>query len=269
MAVNGNQGEVVIRKSSRQIYGIAPFKVVALNASMEHLIELGIPATKEPEELSKDGKRIINFYLKTNLPEVKKEGSVDKSLEELGLETQLINKLTFFLSDALKGSKDGSTAVWINSFGSICSAPAGSTPADNTWWKHNGEHIAREGEIELIQFIRSWVNAATGDEVFIEDWDALLKGNLTELRDVVKTFTDNVVRAMIEVKVDDKGQARTQIGVRHFEPWNITILTQWVKTYNKVNPPTYFSYVLKEFVPTAPVPTDDPEVTSEEKSDWG
>ena len=269
MAVKGNQGEVVVRKPSRLIYGIAPFKVVALNPTMEHLIELGIAATKEPEELTKDGKRIINFYLKSVLPEVKKEGSTDKSLDELGLESQIVNRVTFFLSDKLKGREDGSTKVWINSFGAICSAPTGENPADVSWWKRNGEHVAREGEVELIQFLRAWVNAAPADEVFIEDWDALLAGNLAELRDVVNTFTNNIVRAMIEVKVDDKGQSHTNIGNRHFEPWNITAITYWLKAYNKVSATIHYSYELKEFVPSVVTPTSDPANTGDEGGkDW-
>jgi len=267
MAVTGNAGEVKVQKEFKTIYGIAPFKVVAINPSMDQLISLGINAQKEPEYI-KDDKARIEIWMESQLPKTKVEG-VDKSLEELGIEKQLVHKLTVFVSDKNKGKSDGSTTTWINSFGSICSTPAGSNPSAS-WWKSQGEHIAREGEIELIKFIRAWVNAGGGDEVSIDNWDLLVKGNIKELKDILTTFKDNIVRSMISVTTSKDGKTYSAIDQQHHEPWNIVGLTNWAKSFNG-NPPKagkYISFTLKEFVATEPTPTADAAPTSEASSEW-
>jgi len=266
MAIHGNEGKVEVQKNFKTIYGIAPFKVVAINPSLEQLVSLGINAQKEPEYV-KDDKTRIEIWVQSQLPLTKVEG-VDKSLEELGLEKQLVQKMAVFISDKNKGKADGSTTTWINAFGSICSTPSGDTPSAS-WWKSQGQHVAREGEIELIKFIRAWVNAGAGDEVSIDNWDALLKGNVKELRDILTSFKDNIVRSMISVTVKD-GKTYAAIDQQHHEPWNIVGLTNWAKSFNG-NPPRagkFISFSLKEFVATEPTPTADAPEASAASSDW-
>jgi len=264
MAVKGNTGNVEVTKSFRTIYGIAPFKVVAINPTQEQLIALGVNAQKEPEYLGE--KTRIDIWCQSVLPEKPVVGGPDKSLEELGIEKQLIQKESIFISDKLKGKEDGTTTVFVNSFGSICSVAAGQQPAAS-WWKTNGQHVAREGEIELIKFLRAWVNAGSGDEVSIDDWSALIRGNVKELRDILTLFKDNIVRSMIEVRVQE-GKVYAGIYTSHHEPWNITGLTNWMKEFKVAKKNRFISYQLKEFVPTEPQATPDAEPSAEQKSEW-
>lgn len=266
MAITGHQGEEVVTKGLRIIYGIAPFKVLAVNPSMDELISIGVNAQKEPDYVG--DKARIEFWLQTCLNKEPKSGGSEKSLDELGIEKQMVLKLTIFVSDALKGKADGSTTVWINNFGNVSSTPAGETPSAS-WWKPAGQRVAREGEIELIKFLRSWVNAGSRDEVFIDDWDALLKGNVKELREIIKLYKDNIVRSMIEVRISKEGKMYSGIYDSHHEPWNIVGISNWVKEIKgnqKRN--RFLSLELKEFVQGDIVPTDDPTPTTEEKSSW-
>lgn len=265
MAVQGNQGEVIVTKGIKTIYGIAPFKVLLVNPTMDELISLGVKATKEPEYATEDKMR-IDFWCKTVLPEHPIKGSTDKSLEELGIEDQMVHKFTSFISNKTKGKADGSTETWINNFGSVCSVLPGQQPSA-TWWKTTGQRKAKEGEIELIKFIRAWVNAGPNDEVFFDDWDALVRGNVKELREIIATFKDNIVRLMIEVKVTGDGKTYSSIGNKHFEPWNVVGLTYWAKQYKVTPKNVYHSFQLAEFVPPVVTPTEDP--TPDETSDWG
>ena len=266
MAVTGNKSDVIVTKSYKTIYGIAPMKVVAINPTMDQLISIGINAQKEPEYVG--DKTRLEIWLETQLTEKKVEGSVDKSLEELGIEKQLVNKLTIFTSNTKKGKSDGSTVVWINNFGRICSTASNEQPAAS-WWKADGQHVAREGEIELIKFLRAWVNAGPTDEVFIDDWDALVAGNVKELRIILSDFKNNIFRSMIEVRVTKEGKAYAGIYGNHHEPFNIVGLTNWAKEFKEQKAGHYVSYQLKEFVHADPTPTADAaDVSSEAKSEW-
>lgn len=265
MAFKGNQGEVVVQKNFKTIYGIAPFKVVAINPSMDELIALGIKAQKESEYVGDDKTR-IEIWCRSILPETKAAGQIDKSLEELGIGDQLVTKMAVFVSNKDKGKSDGSTQTWINNFGQICSVNVGETPSAS-WWKKSGERVSKEGEIELIKFIRAWLNMGPDDESYIDDWGKLVAGNVKELKDIMKDYKDNVVRSMIEVKHKD-GKTFASIGNRHHEPWNITGTAGWSRAYKMTPIGTYFSYQLQEFTPQAVTPTDDPAVAADE-SEWG
>lgn len=270
MAVKGNTGDgsaesKVVTKSFKIIYGIAPFKVVAINPNMEQLISLGINAQKEPEYLGEKSR--VDIWMQTILSPTRVEGSADKSLEELGVEKQLIQKLTIFISDTAKGKSDGSTSVWINNFGSISSTPAGEQPTAS-WWKPNGQHIAREGEIELVKFLRAWVNAGPTDEVYIDDWAALIRGNVKELRDILITFKNNIVRSMIEVRVNKEGKSFAGINDSHHEPWNIVGLTNWTKAFKQLKTGQHISYSLKEYIAADPLPTADVPASSAANTEW-
>lgn len=265
MAVKGNSSDVIITKSFKTIYGIAPFKVVAINPTMDQLIALGVNAQKEPDYLANDRVR-VEFWLQSQLPKVKVEGA-DKSLEELGIENQIVQKLSIFISDKNKGKADGSTTTWTNNLGQIAGTPAGGTP-QASWWKTTGQHIAKEGEIEILKFLRAWVNAGSTDEVSIDDWAALLKGNVKELRDILMTFKDNIVRSMIEVRTSKDGKFYPGISSQHHEPWNIVGLTGWAKSFNSNPPKAAYSFILKEFVPTEVTPTEDAAPAEGASSEW-
>lgn len=266
MAVKGNTGEVEVTKQFKTIIGIAPFKVVAINPTMEQLVSLGINTQKEPEYLGKKSR--IDFWMQTQLPATS-DGGADKSLAELGIEKQLLEKQTIFISDEQKGKSDGSTVVWINKFGNICSTATGDKPSAS-WWKPDGEHIAREGEIEVLHFIRSWINSGPTDEVSIDDWSALIRGNVKELRDILKDYKENIVRSMIEVRISKEGKTYHGIYTGHHEPWNITSLTNWTKEFKVLKQGQHVSYQLQEFKHSNPIPTEDaaPAADATEKTAW-
>lgn len=271
MAVKGNIGDgsadsKVVTKSFKTIYGIAPFKVVAINPTMEQLISLGINAQKEPEYQGEKSR--VDVWMESVLPVKKTEGSVDKSLEELGIEKQLIQKASIFISNTTKGKADGSTAVWINNFGNISGAPTGTQPTAS-WWKPEGQHIAREGEIELIKLIRAWVNAGPTDEVNIENWEALIRGDVKELRQILVDFKNNIVRSMIEIRVSKEGKPFAGINVDHHEPWNIYGLSGWTKAFKQLKERQFISYSLKEYIASDPTPTADaPASTTGDQTVW-
>lgn len=264
MAISGNQGNVEVVKNYKQIYGIAPFKVLTVNPTMEELNAIGVNAQNEPNYIG--DKTRIEIWCQSVLNAEPVVGSPDKSLKELGIEKQLVSKMSVFISNEQKSNSDKTKYVWINNYGQVLSAPTGSSPSQS-WWKKQGERIAREGEIELIRFIRAWVNASPStDEVFIDDWDKLMAGNVSEIREIIKTYKDNIVRSAIEISISKDGKAFAGIYNGHHEPWNVTGLKNWQDQFKTPRKNRFYSLTLKEFEHVEP--TADTAAPEEAKSAW-
>ena len=56
------------------------------------------------------------------------------------------------------------------------------------------------GEETLINFVKQWANVANGDEAYFESIAKIVKGDITEVKALVKLLENNEVRLLVGVK---------------------------------------------------------------------
>jgi hypothetical protein len=79
---------------------------------------------------------------------------------------------------------------------------------ENMSWfsKHKPLREAMEGEAELIEFFRNFLNLGSRDEAGFENYKAIASGNVDELRKYVSRWgATNAVVVLLGAKIDDKG----------------------------------------------------------------
>jgi hypothetical protein len=107
---------------------------------------------------------------------------------------------------------------WLNKIGQESWSPKNSDGTQDAsalpdWYDaKQGGYICPRGYDGLIEFIKSWANVANKDEVFLETCDAICKGDVEELKELIKALKSNRTRILTYVR-DGKYQA---VYTRHF-----------------------------------------------------
>lgn len=120
-----------------------------------------------------------------------------------------LHRESFFLTKRPRTSMDGSSQQWVNNFAQFCYAPTGEQP-NFDWFNSEGQRPAWEGEQELIEFIRAWVNhkgGKKGEELYFENWDAIFAGNFSEIKGILAQIdpkNPNKVGVLFGVRTVDK-----------------------------------------------------------------
>ena len=208
----------------KRFIGVGSFKILAVNPNKAQLESIyGRTLDNEPEYLGEtdvtiDGKTMrrkqirIDFIIQTN-PE-----------KNNGIE--LIDKVSFFLVDAPTMARTGKVQV-LNRYGeSTYATPAfveqGTVDSQMSWFNTEGLKKAYSGEVELISFIKSWLGIpirswrADGQTHEIENKDDAVatlenvakyfKGDITELKSLVKAMPEQMVKILMGVKTTDEGR---------------------------------------------------------------
>ena len=184
--------------------------------------------------------------------------------------SNMLGKAAFFLENRQRSNKNGDKVEVINNFGqstwaaSVEEALEKVGKGGNKWFKPNGARVALVGEVQLITFLRDWLNVSPEDEATIDSYDNLFKGNFKELQQYVKQAEKNTIYTLSTVK-DGKYQ---QIHTGFFARAQFTLptvmrkLMNYVEDQKKAGYPLKdaFSYDFKEYVPQ--VVTPDPEPAS-------
>jgi hypothetical protein len=187
MAINSNASTEVVQGGGIQLYsGIANFKVIAVNPTMEELHALDINVKTEP-----------NYSLSTSFGDRTK-------LTFWVQNDDLTTKVDILVSSEVRETKAGGKFQWINSIGQSTWADDDGPKYD--WWKTEGQRKAYIGEETLIFFTKAWANVATGDEVSYETIKDIVNGNVKEIKGLISALKDNMVRVLVGVK-DDKYQS--------------------------------------------------------------
>lgn len=161
--------------------GVTQVKVLAVNPTMEKLQSLGYNVSTEPVYVTEqDGIRKVrvDFYVQNN---------------------KMQGKIPFFLQDEQRMSNNKTSYEYINNYGQTTWASSLEEALNKTgkngkkWFKEDGARVAYVGESNLINFLSQWLNTNEDDKVYIEDMDALFKGNVKELEFYVKNAASNVV----------------------------------------------------------------------------
>lgn len=192
--------------------GVSSVKVIGINPTLAQLQELGFKFEKEPEYTSES-------------PEGVKKVRIDVIIANDKFKT----KFAIFLENKDRINKNGDKYEIINDYGqstwaaSVQEATEKIGRGGNKWFSPEGARIAKIGEVQLITFLRDWANTGVNEVGKIDNFDALFKGNYSELQSYVKALSNNTIYTLATVK-DGKYQSiytglfvRTQFSQRTTE----------------------------------------------------
>lgn len=225
MAFKGNAGKVTVQKERELYTGIIPVRVIAINPTLDQLHKLAL--TDSPNE---------PVYITDKTDE---SGNAYKMLRvDVWVENDSLNiktKATFFIENRISSSKDTGKVEYINSYGETAWSLPDTVPTER-WFKNVNPRLAYRGEGSLMKFLKSWLNSGDTDELSVENWTAIFKGDYSELQELVKLFgKENIVRVMLIVNVNDKGSYFQGVYGRFFARWNNESTTSWTKFLSKLN----------------------------------
>lgn len=225
--------------------GLTDVQVVAINPTKEEAESLGISMKNDPVYVSTDdtsGNRKVrlDIYVKSE-------------------DSDRIDKMAFFMEDTTKTSSAGNTQ-FINDYGVSCYASSIESATEGyQWFKATGARPAISGEPEVIDFLKALLNVGRDAIAKLDNVKALFTGNVSELKEIFKKFSDRKVQVLYFVREND-GNWYQGIYSRYFSRANNKTTKYWEKHFeNSTNKPNYQnSFRFQEFNPL--------EVVSENKT---
>ena len=191
MAIKSNSSEQEVMGSGIKLYsGLTNMNVIAVNPTMQELHALDIKVKSEPD-----------YFLELNGTEYFKVVFWMKN-------SDLTTRLEILMTDQPRISQSGKHQ-WINNIGQTTWSESAPT---YDWWKTDGQRHAFGGEETLINFVKAWANVASGDDVSFETMPKIVKGDIAELKALVKLLNTNQARILVGVK-DGKYQV---VYTKHF-----------------------------------------------------
>ena len=188
MAIQANASSEVVISAGLKLYtGISEFKVVAVNPTLDELHALGIMLQSEPK------------YQVTI-----KETEVQKIVFWLKNEDTSIS-CEFLVNPGPWKSSTGKTKVF-NIIGQdqwLVQGADGKFDTSNlpSFIKETDTfYVIPRGLDKVTNFIKAWANVADGDEVKLDTIPQLEKGDVRELKQLVKALQNNTVRALVYVR---------------------------------------------------------------------
>lgn len=252
MAIKGNNSDQVFFQDIKLYTGPSAMRVVGICPTLGELQTIGFRFDKDPIYIGeKDGISTVRI-------DVIFKSAVDENFK---------GKAAFFLENKERVSAKGSKEI-INNFGqSTWSATVEEAlekvgKGGNKWFKPNGARVALVGEVQLITFLRDWLNVSPEDEATIDSYENLFKGNFKELQQYVKQAEKNTIYTLSTVK-DGKYQ---QIHTGFFARAQFTLptvmrkLMNYVEDQKKAGYPLKdaFSYDFKVYTPSLVSPDPEP-----------
>jgi len=174
--------------------GMVEVDVIAINPTIEEYTEvLGIELKEESKAANYLGEsRDGNNYVR-----------VDFWLEATADQQKF--KVSFFLEDRNRMNKDETKQQFINDIG-VCSW-AKDEEGLPAWFAKREFRNANSGEEDFYSFIRSWLGGLDyrDDDTSLElDWKALLKGNLSDLKEQIQGEFSTPFIAMATVSIKEE-----------------------------------------------------------------
>lgn len=198
IASNNSEQEVAGGGGVTLYVGIAPVQIIAVNPTLEELQAIGVQAKQEPQyidvNIGGDSFNKITFWCKNIDPE-------------------FITRFDILVKPEAKVSQSGKTQ-WVNNFGQFSYAESKASETYD-WFKADGERKAFVGEETLMNFIRAYANVSAGDNCYLETPKQVAAGDVKELRELVKSLSDNRVRVLLGVK-ESNGKNYQQVYTKHF-----------------------------------------------------
>lgn len=194
MAIQSNSSDVQVAGGGIPLFtGIASVSVVAVNPTLEELVAIGVNMKTEPNYSvdmgDKTGK--LCFWIHNS-------------------QHDFTTRLEILVgNEHRKASASGKFQI-TNNVGQVTWAESPDKTHD--WFKNEGVRRTYPGEEILINFIKAWANIPNDGECAFDTIDAIMKGDVTELKSLIDALKENKVRVMLGVK-DGKYQ---NVYNRHF-----------------------------------------------------
>lgn len=200
------------------VTGVASFNVIAVNPTREELDSMGISLKESVDNIdTRDGvDRIrLDFFIKN---------------EKLG-----VHRFSLWIEKGNKTSSAGNNQ-YINDYGQTCWATSKDDAINkvskngNKWFKDSGVRLAYSGEDQLIEFIKSWLSVPIDGIAKIDNMEALFNGNVSEIKALIKEFSD--LQVQVYMYCNDKNYQA--IYTKHFERGNNKNMGRWVTYFNNL-----------------------------------
>jgi hypothetical protein len=179
MAITSNDSQQEVMNSIKSYSGISNFNVLSVNPTMEELHAMDIKVKTEPNyflELNGEDYFKLTFWVKNE---------------------DLTTRLEILMQDKHRVSKTGKNQ-WLNATGQ--GTWSEEKPSYDWWQQPETSRKAFGGEETLINFVKAWANVAPGDNVYFDSIEKIVKGDISELKQLVNALKGNQVRLLIGVK---------------------------------------------------------------------
>jgi hypothetical protein len=203
MAIQGDKRESKASVESVKKVGLFEAQVIAINPTAEEfkeVLDIELPEESKVTEYlgtSRDG----NTFLR-----------IDVWLQEVKNKDKF--KVTFFLEDKERENKDQTKKQYINNIGKCSWADDPNNL--NEWFAKRDYRVAKLGEEDLYEFLRTWLTLDYSKEVTVLEleWKKLMKGNVKELKDQVDgAYASNVIALATIVVKEKEGETKEYQGV--------------------------------------------------------
>ena len=262
LKINDSSKSVV--KEFAPYVGVTKVKVLAVNPTLEELQNMGLNFQQEPEYV----------------------GQTDEGIDKVRIDffvgnDKLITKVSFFLEATERINRNGDKYEIINNKGQstwavdVQEAVTRKGKNGNTWFSEVGARKAYVGEVDLMTFIADWLNISPEDDLELEDFSKLLKGNVSELKQYAKEAVNNEFYILLTVKKTDEGKIYQNTYNRLFARGSLTpasTISRFVKHINEQETAGYpikgFEGVeFKEFIPSLETAQPDEDDEGDEGDD--
>ena len=193
MAIETNKSSEEVIGSVKYYTGVGNFKVVAINPTMEEAQAIGVNLRTEPEytdiQVGENVRNRITFFVKNT-------------------EKDIITRVDFLVYPEKRVSQNGNVQI-INEYGRHTWGASVEAVAANpkmSWFKTENANEAYIGQAELTDFVAAWANVASDGKITFDTIDNIVRGNVTELRQLMASIADNEIRLLLGVKVTDEGK---------------------------------------------------------------
>lgn len=211
--------------------GVAAFNIVAVNPTKKELEELqGRSIENEPEYKGKtddgvDTMRVV-FYAKTN-PEAKVNNGIE-----------LLLPISFMLTKSTRVGQTSGKIQVIDKYGRTAWATKDELNSKTIPQYANGPanidknyRAIYQGEEQLVNFLIQWLNIPNPADYKDGKWvmkanpedsevdlnmEALFKGDVTELKDLIKLAPNFLVKAAVGIRTTDEGKQYQAVFTRMF-----------------------------------------------------
>ena len=176
----------------------------------------------------------------------------------------LTTRLEILMQNKTRTSKTGKFQ-WLNSTGQ--GTWSEGTPSYDWWQKPETSRKAFTGEETLINFVKAWANVAPGGDVYFDSIEEIVKGNVTELKQLVAALKSNQVRLLVGVKDGKYQQVYTRVFGRIKPQRDDLFMKALNDEYGSFNAEFDTTLAWGEFSPVLAVVT--PDSNSNETEEWG
>lgn len=213
--MKGNDSREQVVSSIVRYTGLAALGIAAINPSKEELVKL-LNLTEEPKETMY---QYTGFKTKDDNGNERESNKVriwlrgentvltdktDAAGNKIPAKEVITVAYDVFVSDRDHVSSKG-TPLTLNALGNSTyqSIEALNANENMKWFtKHGPLKQAKEGEAELIEFFRNFLNLKNSDEAGFADYSAIARGEVGELRKYASQWKDNKVIMLLGAKVD-------------------------------------------------------------------